>query len=287
MIRTFARSRPSDAAAVDDDGDDLFSYFVTHCCHRLFVLFVSCVIASPPFFLCTLTLYLSCFTFCHVVFHLCALALSYQSECCLFCPLYRHHSYSLRCSIMYQRHIDWKRLSQTLECSVKEASAKKREGDTDSSMGTNFNRLQFKCYHCAYVTARVCVWFSLSFSSFSLRMLIHACELPLVAFTFFFVCCGGDTISHSYTHSNVEYQFTWRSYTQILQHHHRQRAAAWRQCLFACVSLAIYLSWDGCRWMDNGYHRSVFNFKWNAQVSTIPRINLFGQDLTIWFAGML
>lgn len=95
--------------------------------------------------------------------------LSYQSECCLFLPSLLA-SWSSRCSIMYQQHIDWKRLSHTLCIYALKFLVKrgmrwvmKREGNRDNSMGTNFNRLQFKCYHCVYEAVRV--FLSLSFFS--------------------------------------------------------------------------------------------------------------------------
>lgn len=169
MIRTFARSRPSDAAAAVDDGDDLFSYFVTHCCHRLFVLFVSCVAASSYLFLHTLTLPIVLHILPWCYFTCAQWLLSYQSECCLFLPSLLA-SWSSRCSIMYQQHIDWKRLSHTLCIYALKFLVKrgmrwvmKREGNRDNSMGTNFNRLQFKCYHCVYEAVRV--FLSLSFFS--------------------------------------------------------------------------------------------------------------------------
>lgn len=94
----------------------------------------------------------------------------------------------------------------------------KREGNIKSLMGTIFNRLKFKCYHCAYMRLSVCVCVCLPFSLslfLCVYKLMHASELLLGWWRLLFFiccCCCGDTISHLQT---VEYQFTWRSHTSI------------------------------------------------------------------------
>lgn len=121
----------------------------------------------------------------------------------------------------------------------------KREGNIKSLMGTIFNRLKFKCYHCAYMRLSVCAFTFLSFSLF-VCVYANACEwvtVGLVAFTFLHLLLllwwyyltstnGGISIYLTITHQH--------------QHQHRtinSTQRAWRQCLFLCHLLFISLGW--------------------------------------------